>query len=59
MACSYLNWTSISQSLLYGLGIIAEEVVERLEDPEVVDVYKTTVFPGHGREVAHMNSQLM
>lgn len=38
-------------------GIIVEEVREKLEESEVVDIYRKTVFAGHDRALEHMNSQ--
>lgn len=52
--CAGLNGTSGS----YPFVPILRDHKERwggLQEPEVVDYYKETVFPGHSTEVVYMN----
>lgn len=51
-----LNGSCIPHTSPQGLGIIAEEGVERSEDSEVVHSAKEAVISGHNREAAHTNS---
>lgn len=43
--------------ILQGLGIVMEEVTERLEKLERIDDFKERVESGQNRTVASMNSQ--
>lgn len=43
--------------LLQGLGLVMEEVTERLEKLERIGDFKERVLSGHNRTVASMNSQ--
>lgn len=38
-------------------GIIVEESIERLKEPEPMDHYKKTVFSGNNKAVVHMDLQ--
>lgn len=56
MEYSAPNAVSMSYSF-QGLGIVMEEVTERLEKLERIDDFKERVESGQNRTVASMNSQ--
>lgn len=55
LGCSILNGTFISHLSSQGLGIFAEEWVERFKEPHVADEFSKTVISEHNREIAHTN----
>lgn len=52
-----LTGTSISHIFSQDPGIIVEDSIERLKEPEPMDHYKKTVFSGNNKAVVHMDLQ--
>jgi hypothetical protein len=51
------NGTSIPHAFSLKLRGHCRKRMERVDEPEVVDVYSEALFPGHDRAILQANSQ--